>query len=82
MYPIQIERTAKKRPITRQYQLKYNITSLEEIEKYVAKNETFEIDNDEAILYVHGVELETPEEVQKRVAKEEAYMAEYKKRHK
>jgi hypothetical protein len=88
-YPIQIKREPQKVKYQKQFELESALLTLSELRKYVSEDEQFAINEegeppfgDKIVLHVYGYRMETNEELRTRVAKEEAYMEEYNKRHK
>lgn len=82
MYPINIDRDPQKIGYTKDYELNDSELSLADLRKYVNEDETFEINYEENRIYVYGYKLETKEEVEKRVSKQEKYMKNYTEFHK
>lgn len=68
---------------SKQFELDNEALTLEKLRKYVSEDEIFSIsDTDEGLhsktmLYVNGTRLETQEETNTRVKKEEKYMENY-----
>lgn len=76
-YPIAIKRTPQRVSYHREYNTP-DIFTFDWIRSHVANDEHFNIYDDKVIVY--GTRYETPDEVKKRVEREEAYMKEYNRR--
>ena len=81
MYPITINRNPQKVTYSRTEYLDDMEMSLSELRKYVEEDETFEFFSEDFELKIYGNRLETEEEMNRRVAKEEAYMKGYNEFH-
>ena len=81
MYPIVINRERSFIPYERCYKLTDLELTLNELKFYVKKNESFFIDSEAYVIYVRGKRLETDEEMNERIAKEELYMKNYQEFH-
>jgi hypothetical protein len=88
MYKIVIEREPQEIKYSREIELKDELLTLAELRKHVSENEYFSIDLEETddggfrtMLNVSGKRLETQDEVDIRVTKQEKYMENYHKFH-
>ena len=79
--PIEIKRTAQPNSYTNKYKIQDIELSLAELSTYVTGDETFSIFNDDMEIHVYGRRLETPDEMNNRIEKQEAYMVGYYKYH-
>lgn len=82
-YPIIIKREPQKVRYTRTVALDSHVLTVAKIASLVKENEYFsvtELENYSYELIISGDRLETQDELNYRVAKEEKYMAEYTKR--
>ena len=88
MYPIIIKREPQKIRYHKEFELDGEGLTLAKLREYVTEDEIFSIsETDESIhsktmLYVNGTRLETKEETELRVQKEESYMKNYAEFHK
>ena len=84
---IEIKRYPQEVRFHKEIELPEGLLTLEILSKYLTKDESFSIDSQserfysKTILNIYGKRLETPEEVNKRVIKEEKYMEGYYKHH-
>lgn len=88
MYPIKIKREPQKIYYTREIELEKECLTLAELRQYnVTEDETFSIGEvyeaqfPTPVLCISGWRVETTEEMNERVAKEEKYMENYAKFH-